>query len=158
MTTWITDNNGNRASAEYFGSEEKARAALATLENCHNCTNCRDCRDCTNCRACRDCRNCRDCSDCRDCHGCRDCRDCRDCTFVIKAEKPRVVGPFRSDRYQFVLNGDGGVRAGCRVFATMAEAREHWTRTRGGTPLGDETMAILDALEALDAIRKGPKQ
>lgn len=55
----------------------------------------------------------------------------------------------RSDGYQFVLNADGGVRAGCRSFDTLAEAREHWRKTRGGTPLGDETFAILDVLETL---------
>ena len=42
--------------------------------------------------------------------------------------------------------------AGCRYF-TMAEAHEHWQRTRGGTPLGDETFAILDALKALARIK-----
>jgi hypothetical protein len=33
MTTWITDENGNRASIEYWGSKEKAREALATLDS-----------------------------------------------------------------------------------------------------------------------------
>ncbi|TNE46871.1 MAG: hypothetical protein EP341_09625 [Sphingomonadales bacterium] len=70
---------------------------------------------------------------------------------IYRAEKPKVVGPFRSDGYQFVLNGDGGVRAGCRVFDTMGEARKHWQDTRGGTSLGDETMRILDYLEAARA-------
>ena len=27
MTTWITDDNGNRASVEYFGSRARAEAA-----------------------------------------------------------------------------------------------------------------------------------
>jgi hypothetical protein len=61
---------------------------------------------------------------------------------------PSVVGPFRSDRYQFVVTGDGGVRAGCRIFNNFQKAREHWQKTRGGTPLGDETMRILDFCEA----------
>lgn len=78
---------------------------------------------------------------------CTNCVNCARCTL------PRVVGPFRSDGYQFVMNGDGGIRAGCRVFDTMAEARTHWQNTRGGTPLGDETFAILDALEAIDKAR-----
>jgi hypothetical protein len=38
------------------------------------------------------------------------------------------------------------ILAGCRYF-TIWEAREHWTNSRGGTPLGDETMAILDHIE-----------
>lgn len=38
--TWITDENGNRASVEVWGSEEKARAALATLNGCSRCSDC----------------------------------------------------------------------------------------------------------------------
>ena len=37
---------------------------------------------------------------------------------------------------------------------TIDEAREHWTRTRGGTPLGDETTLILDYLEKALALRE----
>jgi len=65
-----------------------------------------------------------------------------------------AVGPFRSDGYQFAIGETSSVHAGCRVFSTMAEAREHWTLTRGGTPLGDETMAILDFLEKMAELRK----
>ena len=68
----------------------------------------------------------------------------------------RVYGINRSDRYCFcyVPDKDGVFRviAGCRYF-TMAEAREHWANTRGGTPLGDETMCILDAIEALHKVK-----
>jgi hypothetical protein len=67
-----------------------------------------------------------------------------------------VDGGQRRDEYRFV----GYVRddvlrivAGyCRDF-TMQEAREHWARTRGGTPLGDETMCILDHIERVAIIR-----
>ncbi|MBZ0171138.1 MAG: hypothetical protein K8E66_02040 [Phycisphaerales bacterium] len=41
------------------------------------------------------------------------------------------------------------MRAGCRDFTTFNEARKHWQKTRGGTKLGIETMAILDALEQI---------
>jgi len=61
--------------------------------------------------------------------------------FVLTAQ--------RSDGYMFVVNPTEDVlrvTAGCRYF-TFPEAREHWERTRGGTLLGDETMAILDFLE-----------
>ena len=64
-----------------------------------------------------------------------------------------VLGPQRSDGYLFYLAHDGDdyrVIAGCRNF-TFTRAREHWTKTRGGTALGDETLAILDYLES----RKG---
>ena len=56
----------------------------------------------------------------------------------------------RADRYRFVgwiENGTLMVRGGCRDF-TLAEAHEHWNRTRFGTDLGQETTAILLRLEA----------
>ena len=62
-----------------------------------------------------------------------------------------ILGPQRSDGCLFYLTWtDAGwrVRAGCRDFPSFDEAREHWTATRKGTPLGDETFAILDYLEA----------
>jgi hypothetical protein len=40
------------------------------------------------------------------------------------------------------------VKAGCRNLS-MKAARKHWNDTRKGTPLGDETFAILDCLEAM---------
>ena len=68
----------------------------------------------------------------------------------------RVYGINRSDHYCFVYAPDKDgifhVMAGCRYF-TMTEAREHWANTRGGTPLGDETMCILDAIEALHKVK-----
>ncbi len=67
-----------------------------------------------------------------------------------------VQGACRSDGYWFMLISlkDEGVRvkAGCRNF-TLVEAREHWSTTRKDTPLGNETFAILDNLEALARIR-----
>lgn len=64
-------------------------------------------------------------------------------------------GGQRSDGYRFVGWMKAGVlsiRAGCRNF-TMAEARVHWAETRGGTPLGDETFAILDHIERVAKVR-----
>ena len=66
-----------------------------------------------------------------------------------------VDGGQRSDGYRLVgwiKDGELQIRAGCRNF-TIPEAREHWARTRGGTPLGDETMCILDHIEAVARIR-----
>ena len=60
----------------------------------------------------------------------------------------------RSDGYEFFLwhcKEGFFVKAGCR-FMDMKEARKHWTETRGGTPLGDETMDILQFFAA--AIRR----
>ena len=57
MTTWIRDDNGNKCSVEYFGSEEAAKEALASLKDCDNCTNCSDCADCYDCSGCYDCSN-----------------------------------------------------------------------------------------------------
>ena len=51
----------------------------------------------------------------------------------------------RTDGYEFFLwNTDAGwrVKAGCRFF-DLDDAWTHWERTRGGTPLGDETLDIL---------------
>jgi len=67
----------------------------------------------------------------------------------------------RTDGYQFLLWGceDGAwrVQAGCRFFA-LPEAWKHWTRTRDGTPLGEETFDILvmfeHQVERDDAARK----
>ncbi len=58
MTTWITDENGNRASVEFWGSEEKARESLATLKNCSDCSDCSYCSYCSNCSDCSRCSGC----------------------------------------------------------------------------------------------------
>ena len=66
-----------------------------------------------------------------------------------------IVGGTRSDGYQFLLikEGDGVLRvnAGCRRF-TIANGRDHWERTRGGTRLGHESQALLDHLERMASI------
>ena len=58
----------------------------------------------------------------------------------------------RTDGFTFIKckceDGVERILAGCRYF-TMEEARSHWELTRKGTPLGDETMKILDFLETL---------
>jgi len=66
-----------------------------------------------------------------------------------------VDGGQRSDGYRFVgwiRDGVLQIRAGCRNFS-VTEAWEHWKRTRGGTPLGDETSAILTHIETVAKIR-----
>ncbi|MGL5735485.1 MAG: hypothetical protein ACRCYS_11515 [Beijerinckiaceae bacterium] len=57
----------------------------------------------------------------------------------------------RSDGFFFTLNmidGQPMVGAGCRFF-TFEQSRIHWQKTRGGTPLGDETFVILEHLELI---------
>ena len=49
MTTWIKDENGNRASVEKWGDEEAARASLKTLKDCSDCSDCSYCSDCSRC-------------------------------------------------------------------------------------------------------------
>ena len=52
----------------------------------------------------------------------------------------------RSDHYEFYMwnnNGVPWVKAGCRYFS-LEDGIEHWTKTRGGTPLFDETMRLLE--------------
>ena len=56
----------------------------------------------------------------------------------------------RKDSYEFFLwHCQEGyfIKAGCHFF-TMADARQHWTATRAGTPLGDESLDILDFFDA----------
>lgn len=57
----------------------------------------------------------------------------------------------RSDGHQFFMQSrDDGpwISVGCRYFS-LADARKHWTETRGGTPLGDETNLMLDHAERI---------
>jgi len=66
-----------------------------------------------------------------------------------------VDGGQRSDGWRFVgwvKDNVLQIRAGCRSFS-VTEARAHWLATRAGTPLGDETTAILDHIEAVARIR-----
>ena len=66
-----------------------------------------------------------------------------------------IDGGQRSDGYRFIgwmKESILQIRAGCRDF-TMAQAREHWAATRGGTPLGEETTVILDHMERVAKIR-----
>jgi hypothetical protein len=61
-----------------------------------------------------------------------------------------VYGGLRSDDWHFHLQPAGSgylIIAGCRRFRSFKDARKHWFRTRGQTPLGDETFKILDAME-----------
>ena len=124
---FVEDERGNRATISMWGSEDAARASLLTLVDCSGCSDCSYCSYCS------------DCSYCSHCSGCSYCSRCSKCPH-----QPATAN--RSDRYTFAAFRDdtGNIRihAGCRRF-TIDEAREHWSRTRGGTPLGDETMAIL---------------
>lgn len=60
----------------------------------------------------------------------------------------------RTDGYTFLVTPTPeGPRiiAGCRYF-TFEEARKHWNKTRGGTNLGDESIAIVEHLETMAKI------
>ena len=48
---------------EYWGSEDKARKALASLKDCSGCSDCSYCSDCSDCSRCADCSDCSGCSD-----------------------------------------------------------------------------------------------
>ena len=66
----------------------------------------------------------------------------------------------RSDGYEFFLwhCQDGFyIKAGCRFF-TLEEGRAHWVKKRVGTPLGDETMDILDMFGKAIARALGEKE
>ena len=56
--TWITDENGNHCSVERWGSDDKAREALASNKDCSGCSDCSDCSDCSRCWSCSGCSGC----------------------------------------------------------------------------------------------------
>ena len=61
-----------------------------------------------------------------------------------------IQGGHRSDGWPFFLqrltnDKEPIIKAGCRYF-TIAEAQTHWEMTRGNTPLGKETRAIVRAM------------
>ena len=65
-------------------------------------------------------------------------------------------GGQRSDGYRFIgwiKDGVLQINAGCHDFE-ITKARAHWLETRKDTPLGDETMCILDHIEAIARIRQ----
>ena len=71
------------------------------------------------------------------------------------ADADLIDGGQRSDGYRFVGSVKYGalmISAGCRYFA-LADARSHWSKSRGGTALGDETHAILDHIERVANVR-----
>ena len=63
----------------------------------------------------------------------------------------------RSDGYDFFIHTTAPehpvVIAGCR-YLSIPDARQHWIKTRSGTRLGDESLALLDHGEAMAAIAK----
>jgi hypothetical protein len=68
-----------------------------------------------------------------------------------------IQGSTRSDGYEFLLmrltdSTEPMIRAGCRYF-TVPVAIKHWNETRKGTPLGDESIAIVNHLVELARIR-----
>ena len=73
MKTWINGENGNRASVERWGSEEKARLSLASLDSCWHCS---DCYFCTRCMLCTRCTRCTLCTNCLNCTLCQRCSLC----------------------------------------------------------------------------------
>ena len=83
---WVSDENGNRCSVVYWGSEAAAEKALLSLIRCSDCADCSDCSRCSDCSYCSDCSRCSgcwlcsDCSDCSDCSGCSRCSGCSYCS------------------------------------------------------------------------------
>jgi hypothetical protein len=83
----------------------------------------------------------------------------RDCVPTSKPRKPVAKGFFvgsRSDYYAFFIERRGNgvtLNAGCRSFS-LRRAKKHWVSTRGGTPLGDESLALVAKAENL-AVRLG---
>lgn len=67
----------------------------------------------------------------------------------------KILCASRSDGYLFVCCQDKSkaviIIAGCRYF-TIPQARKHWRKTRGGTRLGSESLALVDHLERMAKI------
>ncbi|MHB8272015.1 hypothetical protein [Bradyrhizobium sp.] len=68
-----------------------------------------------------------------------------------------IQGAVRSDGHFFFLqklkdDTEPMVRAGCRL-KTLPDAWKHWSTTRKGQKLLDETIAIIDCMVALAKIR-----
>ena len=63
----------------------------------------------------------------------------------------KIIVATRSDGYTFLVapTPEGPrIIAGCRYF-TFDQGVEHWTKTRGGTRLGDESLLIVNHLKAM---------
>ena len=67
-----------------------------------------------------------------------------------------VLNANRSDGYTFTIfdevYGTTRITAGCRFF-TIPEAIEHWTKTRGDTKLGRESIALVKHLEYAHSLK-----
>ncbi len=70
---WVYGSHGNRASVEYWGSEERARKSLETLKDCRDCEDCKDCERCWQCIRSVDCAQCDFVTDCKRCRWCWSC-------------------------------------------------------------------------------------
>lgn len=146
MTTWITDDNGNRASVEYWGSKEAAEASLKTLRNCRNCINCSGCSDCL------------DCSYCSYCSGCSGCSDCSDCDLTSPHYRLPVSDPRGYTWLAILEDGAWRIRAGCRSYS-IEEARKHWLADDYGGPASvRETVGFaMDWIAAKPAVQAQPE-
>jgi hypothetical protein len=142
---YVSDKNGNRCYFDHFGSPVAALKALRSLKNCRDCV---DCRDCTNCVKCFTSTRCHDCKQCDFCDRCYSCNKIQMC------EGSMIVGPTRSDGYQFVMSESGSIHAGCRILSSIDKARQFWEERRGKTPLGNETQFILNQLEIVSKARR----
>ena len=72
----------------------------------------------------------------------------------------KIISATRTDGYTFTVFHDHEyvvhIAAGCRYF-TIEEARQHWRATRGGTKLGDESLALIDHLERMAKLQDWQK-
>ena len=119
MTTWITDDNGNRASVEYFGTRAKAEAALATLLDCSDCTNCSR------------------------------CTDCRGCDLSLPNHRVPVSDPRGYTWLAIAEDGAWRIRAGCRSFSLVEARAHWLAPDYAGPASVRETVGFaLDWIEA----------
>lgn len=143
---WLKDNQGNQCSVEYFGSREKAQAALDSLKNCAECINCSDCSECSCCSGCSYCSHCSECSDCSECSRCSDCSYCSHCSGCSgleavedkkeeKALEIRNTIPVVANLHQRIYeaaSAPGALEMGTWHTCDKTHCRAGWTVTLAG--------------------------
>lgn len=163
-TMWIKDDNGNRASVKFWGSEEKARESLATLVNCRDCTSCSGCTRCTSCSDCTHCSGCSRCSGCTRCTNCSGCTSCSDCTgcsyyYDDKVEVP-VIADLHKRLYEAVTASTGALDMSQWHTCDTTHCRAGWVVTlagEAGAKLERRFGSLLAAMKIYDASCPGFK-
>ena len=166
MATWISDDNGNRCSVEYWGDESSAKSALATLRLCSDCSDCSGCSRCSRCSGCSGCSRCSRCSRCSDCSRCSRCSDCSGCsgcsgcseaTNLAPAQWPQAEVPVITDIHRKVYEAasqPGALDMGSFHVCETAHCRAGWVihlAGEAGYALERKTSTVFAAMQIYEA-------